>query len=391
MKRTSWIPAIISLVLIAGCAPDSTKDTEVINDIEKDEEVAKTIIPSLQISKDYYRTLLPYAPSKSRGLVVSNVYSKYDIKEVESGLLRLSQRTFSADDYLFQEGQMLDTDTLRAWLTRKGEVGKDKDNKEKKAEVDLGLNPVLPGGEITAELAKTNPKYLAHIVEQNYMVKTKDNTIKLGGVSIGLAMNSVYYYKVGDYGPYEQPIPQATIEEQGKKMAAEIIKRMRAMEGLENVPITVGLFKQEDRNSIVPGTYFAYSVADEGKALGDWNKLNEEYVIFPQPPSEVKYRKASDSFKNFKQDVEEYFSNYTSIIGTGFYQEDQIKKLTIDIPIQFYGSAELIGFTQYMTGLVMEHFPASLEVEVSVTSINGPEAVVIKKADAKEPYVHIYD
>lgn len=391
MKRTSWIPAIISLVLIAGCAPDSTKDTEVINDIEKDEEVAKTIIPSLQISKDYYRTLLPYAPSKSRGLVVSNVYSKYDIKEVESGLLRLSQRTFSADDYLFQEGQMLDTDTLRAWLTRKGEVGKDKDNKGKKAEVDLGLNPVLPGGEITAELAKTNPKYLAHIVEQNYMVKTKDNTIKLGGVSIGLAMNSVYYYKVGDYGPYEQPIPQATIEEQGKKMAAEIIKRMRAMEGLENVPITVGLFKQEDRNSIVPGTYFAYSVADEGKALGDWNKLNEEYVIFPQPPSEVKYRKASDSFKNFKQDVEEYFSNYTSIIGTGFYQEDQIKKLTIDIPIQFYGSAELIGFTQYMTGLVMEHFPASLEVEVSVTSINGPEAVVIKKADAKEPYVHIYD
>jgi protein involved in sex pheromone biosynthesis len=388
MKRTSWIPAIISLVLIAGCAPDSTKDTEVINEIEKDEEVATTIIPSLQISKDYYRTLLPYAPSKSRGLVVSNVYSKYDIKEVESGLLRLSQRTFSADDYLFQEGQMLDTDILRAWLKRKEEVKeKDKDKKD----VNIGLNPILPGGEITAELAKTNPIYLAHIVEQNYMVKTKDNTIKLGGVSIGLAMNSVYYYKVGDYGPYEQPIPQATIEEQGKKMAAEIIKRMRAMEGLENVPITVGLFKQEDRNSIVPGTYFAYSVADEGKALGDWNKLNEEYVIFPQPASEVKYRKVSDSFNNFKQDVEEYFSNYTSIIGTGFYQEDQIKKLTIDIPIQFYGSAELIGFTQYMTGLVMEHFPASLEVEVSVTSINGPEAVVIKKADAKEPYVHIYD
>jgi protein involved in sex pheromone biosynthesis len=388
MKRTNWIPAIISLVLIAGCAPDSTKDTEVINEIEKDEEVATTIIPSLQISKDYYRTLLPYAPSKSRGLVVSNVYSKYDIKEVESGLLRLSQRTFSADDYLFQEGQMLDTDILRAWLKRKEEVKeKDKDKKD----VNIGLNPILPGGEITAELAKTNPIYLAHIVEQNYMVKTKDNTIKLGGVSIGLAMNSVYYYKVGDYGPYEQPIPQATIEEQGKKMAAEIIKRMRAMEGLENVPITVGLFKQEDRNSIVPGTYFAYSVADEGKALGDWNKLNEEYVIFPQPASEVKYRKVSDSFNNFKQDVEEYFSNYTSIIGTGFYQEDQIKRLTIDIPIQFYGSAELIGFTQYMTGLVMEHFPASLEVEVSVTSINGPEAVVIKKADAKEPYVHIYD
>ena len=388
MKRTSWIPAIISLVLIAGCAPDLAKDTEVINETEKNEEVATTIIPSMQISQDYYRTLLPYAPSKSRGLVVTNIYSKYDIKEVESGLLRLSQRTFSADDYLFQEGQMLDTETLGSWLQRKKE-----EKKDKKGNVipNLGLNPLLPGGEMTAELSKTAPMYLSHIVEQNFMVKTDDNKIRLGGVSIGLAMNSVFYYKLGDYGPYEQPIPQKTIEDQGKKMAAEIIKRMRAMKGLENVPITVGLFKQEDRNTIVPGTYFAYSVADEGKALGEWTNLNEEYVIFPQPASEVKYREVGDSFNNFKQDVEEYFSNYTSIIGTGFYQDDRIKKLTIDIPIQFYGTAEIIGFTQYMTGLVMEHFPASMNVEVSVTSINGPEAVVIKKADDKEPYVHIYD
>ena len=388
MKRTSWIPAIITLMLIAGCAPDLTKDTEVINETEKNEEVATTIIPSIQISQDYYRTLLPYAPSKSRGLVVSKIYSKYDIKEVESGLLRLSQRTFSADDYLFQEGQMLDTETLSSWLQRKKEEAKDKKGNIKP---DLGLNPLLPGGEMTAELSKTAPMYLAHIVEQNYMVKTDDNKIRLGGVSIGLAMNSVFYYKLGDYGPYEQPIPQATIEEQGKKMAAEIIKRVRAMKGLENVPITVGLFKQEDRNTIVPGTYFAYSVADEGKALGEWKNLNEEYIIFPQPPAEVKYREVGDSFNKFKLDVEEYFSNYTSIIGTGFYQDDRIKKLTIDIPIQFYGTAEIIGFTQYMTGLVMEHFPASMNVEVSVTSINGPEAVVIKKADDKKPYVHIYD
>ena len=210
MKRTSWIPAIISLMLIAGCAPELTKDTEVINETEKNDEVATTIIPSMQISQDYYRTLLPYAPSKSRGLVVTKIYSKYDIKEVESGLLRLSQRTFSADDYLFQEGQMLDTETLGDWLQRKKVETKDKKGNIKP---NLGLNPLLPGGEMTAELSKTAPMYLSHIVEQNYMVKTDDNKIRLGGISIGLAMNSVFYYKLGDYGPYEQPIPQATIEE----------------------------------------------------------------------------------------------------------------------------------------------------------------------------------
>lgn len=377
MKRKSWIPAVISLALLTGCIP--SKDTKVITETEKSEEAA-TIIPSMQISEQYYRTLLPYQESASRGLVVSNIYSKYDVKEVESGLLRLSQRTFSPDDYFFQEGQMLDGEVLSSWLARSSQV------KE-------GLNPSRPKGNMTAELAKKAPIYLAHIVEQNYLVKSGENEVKLGGVSIGLAMNSTYYYQKEDFGAtYEEPIPQAVIEQQGKKMANEIVKRMRAIEGLETVPITVGLFRQESRNSIVPGTYFATGVVGEGKgSVADWTGINEEYVLFPQPVSEEKYREVGQSFNNFKQDVEEYFSNFTSIVGTGFYQEDRIKKLTIDIPIQFYGTAEIIGFTQYMTGLVMEHFPASMHVEVSVTSINGPEALVIKEADEKEPYVHIYD
>ncbi|MGE6489146.1 CamS family sex pheromone protein [Paenisporosarcina sp. NPDC076898] len=378
MKLKRWIPAVISLALLTGCIP--SKDTKVITETEKSEEAA-TIIPSMQISEQYYRTLLPYQESVSRGLVVSNIYSKYDVKEVESGLLRLSQRTFSPDDYFFQEGQMLEGEKLSNWLARSSQ------SKE-------GLNPSRPEKvNMTAELAKKAPIYLAHIVEQNYLVKSGENEVKLGGVSIGLAMNSTYYYQKEDFGAtYEEPIPQAVIEEQGKKMANEIVKRMRGIEGLETVPITVGLFRQESRNSIVPGTYFATGVVGEGKAsVADWTGVNEEYVLFPQPVSEEKYREVGQSFNNFKQDVEEYFSNFTSIVGTGFYQEDRIKKLTIDIPIQFYGTAEIIGFTQYMTGLVMEHFPASMHVEVSVTSINGPEALVIKEADEKEPYVHIYD
>lgn len=381
MKRISWIPAIISLALLAGCAPNLNKDTEVIKETQESDE-ATTIIPSMQISDQYYRTLLPYEESKSRGMIVSRVYSKYDIKEAENGLLRLSQRNFSPDDYFFQEGQMLDSEILTKWLSRKS------------SENEEGLNPSNPDpkGKITPEIAKNAPIYLAHIVEQNFLVKKDDKKVQLGGVSIGLALNTVFYYQTAVGEPIlEAPIPNATVEENGKKMAQEVVKRMRSVKGLENVPITVGLFKQESRNSIVPGTYFTYSVATEGKAqLGDWTNINEEYVLFPQPQSEEKYRDVGQAFTNFKQDVEEYFSNFTSIVGTGFYQDDRIKKLTIDIPIQFYGEAEIIGFTQYMTGLIMEHFPTSMHVEVNVTSINGPEALVIKKANETEPFVHIY-
>lgn len=380
MKRFSWIPAMISIALLSGCMPNADKDTEVITETEKTKE-ASAIIPSVQISEQYYRTLLPYEQSASRGLVVSKIFTKYDLKEVENGLLRLSQRTFSPDDYFFQEGQTLDSSELNLWLARSSQS-------------EFGLNPPRPKeGNMTAELAKTAPVYLAHIVEQNYLVKTKDNKIQLAGISIGLAMNSNYYYQKEDFGAtYEESIPQAKIKENGRKMANEIVKRMRAMEGLENIPITVGIFKQESRNSIVPGSYFEYGVAAKGKAaLDGWTSLNEEYVLFPQPITEEKYRDVGQSFNNFKQDIEKYFSNYTSVVGTGFYQDDSIKKMTIEIPIQFYGAAELVGFTQYMTGLVMDHFPASMHVEVNVTSINGAEALVIKKADETEPYVHIYD
>ena len=58
---------------------------------------------------------------------------------------------------------------------------------------------------------------------------------------------------------------------------------------------------------------------------------------------------------------------------------DQLQDLNIDIPIQFYGKTEAIGFTQYVTGLVMEHFPDYISVEVNISSVNGPEALIVKE------------
>ncbi len=120
-------------------------------------------------------------------------------------------------------------------------------------------------------------------------------------------------------------------------MAAEIVSRMRSREELKDVPIVVGLFKQQARNEIIPGAYFTYGVAKEGQNdLSDWKAIDEEYVMFPTDDSQDIYRDVSNNFKNFKQDVDKYFANYTSVIGTGFYQNKKIQKLTVEIPIQFF-------------------------------------------------------
>ena len=374
-KKLIGISTMILLLIVSGCTPSIKKETEVIQDTEQ-KASKKVIIPSLQLDDTYYRTLLPYEASKSRGLVVSNLSTKYDMKEVETGLLRISQKEFSPDTYLFQEGQFLDGKTIKSWLARSNQTSD-------------GLNPSGEGltGE---EKAKKAPIYISHIVEQDYL-KKEGNSVKLAGISVGLALNSIYYYQKEDYGAtYEEQLSQKEIEDNGKRIAEEVVARMRQKnEALADIPIVVGLFKQNSRNSVVPGTYFKYSVAPSGKNVSDWKDIDEEYVLFPSADSEKKYRDLDTIFRNFKQDVETYFSNYTSVIGTGYFKDKQLQKLTITIPIQFYGTAEIIGFTQQLAGLVKE-FNTSMNVEVNVNSMNGAEALLIKKPGDEEPYVHIY-
>jgi len=379
MKSFRLIPAIVAAAMLVGCVPSDKKETELTQETQQKEKAETTIIPSIQIDESYYKTLIPYKESASRGLVVSNIYTKYDMKEVESGLMRLSQNEFDTDNYYFQEGQYLAESTVSSWLARSSQT-------------EDGLNPPTTDTMTPEERATKAPVYLSHIVEQNYLTKTKDNKVKLGGISIGLALNSIYYYQKEQYGEYyEKPISESTLIEQGKKMATEIVSRLRSREELKDVPIVVGLFKQQARNQIIPGTYFSYGVAKAGQnSIADWEGIDENYVLFPTDDSQDVYRDVNNNFKNFKQDVDKYFSNYTSVIGTGFYRNKQIQNLSIEIPIQFFGKAEIIGFTQYLTGILINQFD-NIHVEVSVTSVNGPEALIIKKANDKDPYVHVYD
>ena len=378
MKSFRLIPALVATAMLVGCVPSTKEDTE-LEQNTKQEKAETTIIPSVQIDETYYKTLIPYKESASRGLIVSNIYTKYDIKEAETGLMRLSQNEFDTDKYYFQEGQYLAESTVKAWLARSSQD-------------EEGLNPPTTDSMTPEERATKAPIYLAHIIEQNYLTKTDENKVALGGISIGLALNSIYYYQKEQYGEYyEEPIDEAELVKQGKKMAAEIVARLRTRDELKDIPIVVGLFKQQARNKIIPGTYFSYGVAKAGQNdIEEWQGIDEEYVLFPTDDSQDVYRKVSKNFQNFKQDIDKYFSNYTSVIGKGFYRNKEIQKLMIEVPIQFFGTTEVIGFTQYLTGVLINHFD-NIYVEVSITSINGAEALIVKEVNDKEPDVHIYE
>ncbi len=377
MKKSSILLLVVLLVLTA-CTPNFGKDEEIVQKTEETTEQA--IIPKYKISDEYYRTILPFKEGKARGLVNYTVYNRLDIDEIEMGLMRVAQEHFDPNNYYFQEGQYVTSDMIEDWVGRQSE-----NNAE-------GLNPPLNEKTATTEQFRKNPKYLSHVMEHNYLKKDDENKVELGGVVIGLAIKSVYNFNEPTLGyPREEPISPQEIEKQGKAIATQVLQRLRGIKALEGVPIVIALFQEKPREAVVPGNLVAKAyVSGNGNSISKWEKINERYVLFPSQEGKDSYYDDYTRMINFKSDIDQYFPNFVGVVGRGYYVDDQLQEMTIDIPIQFYGKAEIIGFTEYITGLMLDHFPPYISVQVYITSIDGQEALIRWNGGEEKPSVHIY-
>ncbi|XXM72093.1 CamS family sex pheromone protein [Lysinibacillus sphaericus] len=382
-KRLSAVLA--ALLILSGCAPTFEKQDQVVQE-NQDSESKKAIIPNFQISNDYYKTMLPYDTSKARGVVVNDLGSRYDINEIENGLMRVAQNRFSTDQYFFKEGQFLTKKMVDSWLQRKftSEQLADKGLKESE---NLGLNPVQQKGEDA-------PIYLAHIVEHNYLVKKKDdNKVRLGGVVIALSLNSVNYETNLSNGTrMVKNISNDVLKEQGAKMAGEVMKRMRQKEELKNVPIMIALYKQAPKQQVVPGQFFAYATVEPGTdSIQNWEGINEDYYIFPSPDAAEDHPEDNKIFQDLKKEIEGYFPVFTGVTGEALYQGGKLTDMNMEVALTYNGKAETIGFARHLSSLIGKNTPESWNVELLINSSYGPEALVVKKKGSKETYLHIYE
>ncbi|WP_421383005.1 CamS family sex pheromone protein [Bacillus salacetis] len=386
MKK--WLAAAAAALLLGGCTPafEIEKQEQVVEE-DENQQSEKAIIPNYQISDKYYKTLLPYESTDTRGMVVNNLQSRYDIDVFESGLVRMAKNAFSTDQYLFKEGQVLDKATIQSWLNRKF-TSEQLEEKGLKEEQNVGLNPV----ENTPGEGKDTPIYLAHVIEHNYLEKVEDNKIQLAGVVVGLALNSVSYYQDQNTGETRQTnISHDEVRQQGEQIAQEVIKRLREKPELDGIPITIALFEQSSKDTVTPGSYFAYATVDAGSAsIGEWQGVNEEHYFFPSVQAEQNHPKYLKVFNDFKDKIESYFPNYVGVVGYAFFKDGKMENMEIDIPIQFNGKAETIGFTQYTAELAAELFPKEMNVEIEITSADGAEALIVLNQQG-EPFVHIYE
>src|SRR5699024_8131995 len=106
---------LCTFLLLAGCMPDMDKD-EVVQKEDEDETNGPSIVPSYQLSKENYRTVLPFRPSAARGVTTNQVGNRLDIDELEEGLRRHSKEFFDPGDLFYEAGQYFTEDMVYEWI-----------------------------------------------------------------------------------------------------------------------------------------------------------------------------------------------------------------------------------------------------------------------------------
>ncbi|OIJ18656.1 hypothetical protein BKP45_16120 [Anaerobacillus alkalidiazotrophicus] len=388
---------LVFIFVLSGCLNVLVKEEEVMvfEDPEENEHVI--ISPNLNTPENYYQTVLldgRYRYSEARGLVPHAINNRIDINQLEIGLMEVASTRFPQDGYFFQEGQYLKSSVINGWLRRYDEDRKDHME---------GLNPPLP--ESTKDLDKmenwervryernrheSQPSYLSHIMEHNYLREADNGTIELGGLVLGISLNSVYYYRTEDYGAvFDLALDDDEIFEEGKRIAGEVLERVRKQDNLANVPIMIALYQEERRQSIVPGTFIALTVVEPGKRIDKWEKISDAHFFFPSSRATSMHREDANRFDNFKQDIDGFFDNYIGVVGKARYKNEQIQELTIDINLQTNGKAEIIAMTQYVTDRMNKYFPPDLTVQVYISSLEGAESIIVSHPN-EQPFIHIY-
>lgn len=316
-----------------------------------------------------------YKTSKARGVNTAQNANVYNLKAFESGLTNVSKLVFSTKSYIFQEGQYLSSSTLDNWLGRKTSSN------------PTGLNPAK------GKSRDPNPEYIQQIEEQDYMQQS-GNSLKLKGIVIGIGVNSEYTYQKTTDGPdYTKNISDAEVQKQGKLAAAKILKRLRARKDLKNVPIVIALFKQASDDSLVGGTFFAYS-KNNGSTISSWKTLNYKAVVLPKASDSTSSNSSDQSdnsnFTNFKTQIQSFFPNLSGVTAQAQYYNNSLSGMNITVTTQFYSETEIQSFTEYIVQAAKKYLPNGIPIEIKIQSSNSIQAVVYRNSGSSSYQSHIF-
>lgn len=366
-----------------------------------------------QLSSEFYRAVIIDGQYQIGASASSNnnLSSAANSRAFEEGLLRISKQVFPTEQYFMQEGQIIDEATMTSWLARESatnpeglnpalpeEVAETQSSLEESLASEESVDPADDPEDVTEEGAEENeqivtnvqstPIYLSQVSEKNLMVETEDG-FALGGIVLGLAMNSTYEYTDADGVIHKQEISVGEMRERGRQFANIIVGRLRNTEELRSVPIVVGIYRTAPSEEVVGGTYVLDGISREGNSVTDWTENNEYRIALPI----IEASDQSDQyayFDNFNNEIINFFPNLNGISGEALYIDGGLASLNVEIVSQFYKQTEITALTQHITDVSQRTLPEGVAIEIKVISDAGVEAYVGRPAGATQYQSHIF-
>jgi len=372
MKKLKYLLLITPLFLVACIRPPVPDVEQAIQDADPN-----TIVPLGGESMDtYFNTALPVVSSPTRGLILE-IRNRADIEQVEMSLMRLATDFFSPDEYFFREGQQLTREFVGNVLQPH-----DPDN-----EASIGLNPPLGssytfGTETINSVAENQIRHLVYLHEQNFVSIYEDelgeNHFQLEGVAIALALNPFHWYRDETIGfEHEYRMTDEEIISIGQEIAAELLRLLRYQEGLEDVPIILGLFILQSIRETIPGGFASLAHIERGRSIDSWETVHERHFRVPDNGLNTYDVNINDEYSSFYNTVDNYFPHQHSLTARAHVVDGEIYRIIMTFNMSFLGLAEKVSFHQLLEQEVMSFSP-QYDIRIIVRSPDAQHGAVTR-------------
>lgn len=359
MNTSSRFAITLSLVLaMAGCQQRS-----IIQEDVSVQELAKS-------NEESYQMIVPFEQSDTRDYHALYMRSAYDFQNIGNRLMELSKTYFSPIEYALGEGTIITNERLLGLV------------KSVSATYEQGLNPergtMFPSGKEGIEIE--NAIMISDVVEQNFFTKV-DGEYKLAGLSLALVMNPVHAVVSGS-SSYQVEIDEEILYDYGIDMGRKLERYLRTLGEVKNLPILITVYVKSTNASYLPGKMIAKAFFKDRSPT--FERVNEQWLLLPSEAVNMMDSENASQFTILKQNLTNFVSENVGVVGYGFYENNQLKKLSIDIEINAKTYMELMGLVRYTSQLLQNFYNADFDLEVEIKLLGTTKALILKNKGANQ-------
>lgn len=311
-----------------------------------------------------YQMIVPVALSDTRNYHALYMRSSYDFQNIGTRLMELSKPYFSPAEYFLSEGTVI-TNARLLGLVR-----------SVSSAYEQGLNPErgskFPSGKEGIEIE--NAVIVSDVIEQNFFQKV-DGEYTLAGLSLAIVLNPIHEVTTSS-STYSVQIAEEILYDYGVEMGRKLERYLRTLGEVKNLPVLVTVYVKSTNASYLPGKMIAKAFFKDRSP--SFVSLNEQWYLFPSDALSRLDNENASQFNMFRQSLVNFVTEDVGVVGYGFYENNQLQKLSIDVEINAKTYMELMGIIRYASQLLQTFYNNDFDIEIEIKTLQETKAVILK-------------